>query len=39
MKPGVSVKGKSFTVTVIQIQQPRYVKTPDPDFGGQGLKP
>jgi len=39
MKPGVSVKGKSFTVTVIQIQQPRYIKTPGPDFGGQGLKP
>jgi hypothetical protein len=27
MKPGVSVKGKSLTVTVIQIQQPRYVET------------
>jgi hypothetical protein len=38
MKPGVSVKGKSFTVTVIQIQQPRYVETPGPDLGGQGIK-
>lgn len=27
MKPGESVKGKSFTVTVIDIQQPRYVET------------
>jgi len=38
MKPGVSVKGKSFTVTVIHIQQPRYVETPGPDFGGQGME-
>ena len=27
MKPGESVKGKSFTVTVIDIQPPRYVET------------
>ena len=27
MKPGESVKGKSFTVTVIDIQEPRYVET------------
>jgi len=27
MKPGVPVKGKSFTVTVIDIQAPRYVET------------
>ncbi len=27
MRPGESVKGKSFTVTVIEIQQPRYVET------------
>ncbi len=27
MKPGQSVKGKSFTVTVIDIQPPRYVET------------
>jgi hypothetical protein len=27
MKPGESVKGKSFTATVIDIQQPRYVET------------
>jgi len=38
MNPGVSVKGKSFTVTVIHIQQPRYVETPGPDFGGQGME-
>jgi hypothetical protein len=38
MKPGESVKGKSFTVTVIDIQAPRYVETPGPDFGGQGIK-
>jgi hypothetical protein len=38
MLPGVTVKGKSFTVTVIRIQQPRYVETPGPDFSGQGIK-
>jgi hypothetical protein len=27
MKPGESVKGKSFTVTVNEIQAPRYVET------------
>jgi hypothetical protein len=27
MKPGASVKGKSYTVTVIDIQEPRYVST------------
>jgi len=27
MKPGASVKGKSYTVTVIDIQKPRYVET------------
>jgi hypothetical protein len=27
MKPGESVKGKSFALTVIEIQQPRYVET------------
>ena len=27
MKPGASVKGKSYTVTVIDIQKPRYVPT------------
>ena len=27
MKPGESVKGKSYTITVIDIQQPRYVET------------
>jgi hypothetical protein len=27
MKPGVSVKGKTLSVTVIEIQQPRYVDT------------
>jgi hypothetical protein len=27
MKPGTSVKGKSYTVTIIDIQKPRYVDT------------
>ncbi len=27
MKPGESMKGKSYTVTVIEIQEPRYVET------------
>jgi hypothetical protein len=27
MKPGQSVKGKLFTVTVIEVQQPRYIET------------
>jgi hypothetical protein len=29
MKPGESVKGKLFTVTVLDIQEPQYVKTSD----------
>jgi len=27
MKPGETVKSKSFTLTVIEIQEPRYVET------------
>jgi hypothetical protein len=27
MKPGASAKGKSFTVTVVEIERPRYVET------------
>jgi hypothetical protein len=38
MKPGISVKGKTLALTVIEIQQPRYVETPGPDLGGQYIK-
>ena len=34
----VSVKAKCFTVTVIQIQQRRYVETPRPDLAARALK-
>jgi len=26
MQPGASVQGKSFTVSILEIQEPRYVK-------------